>query len=146
MPNICRCGHSNSDSALHCENCGERLVVEKKEYAPYQNDPYKNTQYSQSVAYAQPQYVQPVVAQAVTQGENPVSIGAWVGLIVLFCIPFVNLISLIIVLCVAENKTLKNYVIANFIIAGSIVVLTILLFFLLGASAIGLAELISNTY
>lgn len=142
MPNICRCGHTNSDSALHCENCGERLVVEKKEYAPYQNDPYKNTQYSQSVAYAQPQYVQPVVAQ----GENPVSIGAWVGLILLFCIPFVNIISLIIVLCVAENKTLKNYVIANFIIAGIMIALVVLLCVLLGASIIGLAEIIANSY
>lgn len=143
MPMKCRCGHENPDSALHCENCGEQLGVERKEYAPYQSNPYQNTPYSQPAPYNQQvQYAQPIMAQ----GEQPVSIGAWVGLILLFCIPFVNIISLIIVLCVAENKTLKNYIIANFIIAGVAVALVILLFVLLGASAIGLAEIIANSY
>ena len=126
MSIMCKCGCENSDSALHCENCGERLGVEVKEYAPYQNNPYQNTSYENQYGTYQtpPQYYQPYYN---TQEEQPVSIGAWVGLLFLFAIPFVNLITYIVILCVSRNKTLKNLVLAQFIVIGIAVVISLLL-------------------
>ena len=145
MSIMCKCGCENPDSALHCENCGEQLAVERKEYAPYQNNPYHKTQYGGQQGYYAPQ--QPYQPQlAYTQAEKPVSIGAWVGLMILFCIPFVNIISLIIVLCVAENKTLKNYIIANFILAAIMIALFILLVVVIGVSVAEFADAFANYY
>ncbi len=118
MSIMCKCGCENSDNALHCENCGEKLGFEKQEYNPYQN-----TQYGGQYGTYQtpPQYYQPTV-----QTEQPVSIGAWVGLLFLFSIPFVNLITYIVILCSSQNKTLKNLVLAQFIVIGIAVVATFL--------------------
>lgn len=143
MPVKCQCGHENPDSAFHCENCGEQLAVERKEYAPYQNNPYQNTQYNQSAPYNQQPY-QPQLAY--TQAEKPVSIGAWVGLLIVFCIPFVNIIAFIITLCAAENKTLKNYIIANFILAAIMIALFILLVVVIGVSVAEFADAFANYY
>ena len=146
MPIKCRCGQENPDSALHCENCGEQLAVERKEYAPYQNNPYQNTPYGQSVPYNQQPYQSQPIQLAYTQAEKPVSIGAWIGLLILFCIPVVNVIALIITLCAAENKTLKNYIIANFIIAAIIVIVFILLLVVVGISAAEFADAFASYY
>ena len=143
MPIKCSCGQENPDSALHCENCGEQLGIERKEYAPYQNNPYQNTQYGQSAPYNQQPY-QPQLAY--TQAEKPVSIGAWVGLLILFCIPVVNVVALIVTLCAAENKTLKNYVIANFILAAIMIALFILLVVVIGVSVAEFADAFANYY
>ena len=143
MPVKCQCGHENPDSAFHCENCGEQLGVERKEYAPYQNNPYQNTQYNQSAPYNQQPY-QPQLAY--TQAEKPVSIGAWVGLLILFCIPVVNVVALIVTLCAAENKTLKNYVIANFILAAIMIALFILLVVVVGVSVAEFADAFAGYY
>ncbi|MBR4095686.1 MAG: hypothetical protein IKK42_00100 [Oscillospiraceae bacterium] len=145
MPVKCQCGHENPDSAFHCENCGEQLGVERKEYAPYQNNPYQNNQYGGQQGYYAPQ--QPYQPQlAYTQAEKPVSIGAWVGLLIVFCIPFVNIIAFIITLCAAENKTLKNYIIANFILAAIMIALFILLVVVVGVSMAELADAFANYY
>lgn len=145
MSIMCKCGCENSDSALHCENCGEKLGVQQGGYNPYQpvQEVYPQNNYGQN-AYAQPQ--QPYYQPAVNQGEQPLSIGAWVGLLLLFAIPFVNIIALIVVLCVTQNKTLRNYVIAQFIIVGISVALVILLVVAIGASAFEFAEYLYSNY
>ncbi|MBQ7981642.1 MAG: hypothetical protein IJ305_08565 [Oscillospiraceae bacterium] len=119
MSIMCKCGCENSDSALHCENCGEKLGVQQKEYAPYQNNPYQNTPYGGQQSYYPSQ-------QYYGQSEQPVSIGAWVGLLFLFSIPIVNIITYIVILCSSQNKTLKNLVLAQFIVIGIGVVLAFL--------------------
>lgn len=121
MSIMCKCGCENSDNALHCENCGEKLAFQKQEVNPYQNTPYGG-QYG--TYQAPPQYYQPNV-----QTEQPVSIGAWIGLLFLFSIPFVNLITYIVILCASQNKTLKNLVLAQFVVIGIVFVLSFLIIF-----------------
>ncbi len=134
MPIKCQCGQENPDSALHCENCGERLGLPQEDYNPYQQtqDAVPQNNYQQE-AYTQPQqpyYYQPPV----NQGEQPVSIATWVGMLLLFSIPAVNIVALIVVICVSQSKSLKNYAIAQFIIMGAAFLLSMLLFVGLGAA------------
>jgi len=137
MPIKCQCGHENPDSAFHCENCGERIAVQQEDYLYQKAAPqnaYQQTEYTQQPYYQQPYYQQPA-----NQGEQPVSVGTWVGLLLLFSIPFVNIIALII-LCASQRKSLRNYAIAQLIIMGAVFVLTILFVVGLGWSVSELVD------
>lgn len=137
MPIKCQCGHENPDSAFHCENCGERIAVQQEDYSYQKAAPqnaYQQTEYTQQPYYQQPYYQQPA-----NQGEQPVSVGTWVGLLLLFSIPFVNIIALII-LCASQRKSLRNYAIAQLIIMGAVFVLTILFVVGLGWSVSELVD------
>lgn len=87
--------------------------------------------YSQQQAQAQPQYqqqyYQPQQQQQYYQPQNvapsydntskPVTVGKWVGLLILSAIPVVNIICWIVWLCSSTtNKSIKNFLVAEIVV------------------------------
>ena len=104
-------------------------------YAPQPTQPTQPTQpaydYSQQQAQAQPQYqqqyYQPQQQQQYYQPQNvapsydntskPVTVGKWVGLLILSAIPVVNIICWIVWLCSSTtNKSIKNFLVAEIVV------------------------------
>lgn len=107
-------------------------------YAPQPTQPAQPTQptqpaydYSQQQAQAQPQYqqqyYQPQQQQQYYQPQNvapsydntskPVTVGKWVGLLILSAIPVVNIICWIVWLCSSTtNKSIKNFLVAEIVV------------------------------
>ncbi|MBP1560583.1 MAG: zinc ribbon domain-containing protein [Oscillospiraceae bacterium] len=132
----CKCGCENPDNAVKCENCGEKIGVRQNEYNSYQSIPQNAQpqyyQQPQQQYYQQPQ--QPYYQQNYDRLELPVSIGGWIGYLILFSIPIVNIITYIVILCASQNKTLKNFILAQLILVAIVVVLLILGSIALGVS------------
>jgi len=59
--------------------------------------------------------------------DEVVSIGAWIGILIVTAIPFVNFIGLLIMAFVVENKNIKNYARASLTLLVIGLVLAILL-------------------
>ena len=76
--------------------------------------------------------------------NTDMSVGAWIGTLLLTCIPLVNLICLIVwaVSSSPEKRSRKNWAIAQFIIFLAVIVLIVLLYVVLGVSV--LSALSSN--
>lgn len=72
--------------------------------------------------------------------EAPMTIGQWVGTLLLCCIPCVNIILLIVWACSAENKSKKNWALAQIIISVVVIVIYVILIVALGASLQGAME------
>lgn len=129
-------------------------------YAPQPAQPTQPTQptqpaydYSQQQAQAQPQYqqqyYQPQQQQQYYQPQNvapsydntskPVTVGKWVGLLILSAIPVVNIICWIVWLCSSTtNKSIKNFLVAEIVVYAisiGVVVLVSVLLAALGISA-----------
>lgn len=104
-------------------------------YAPQPTQPTQPTQpaydYSQQQAQAQPQYQQQYyqpqqqqqyyqpqnVAQSYDNTSKPVTVGKWVGLLILSAIPVVNIICWIVWLCSSTtNKSIKNFLVAEIVV------------------------------
>ena len=104
-------------------------------YAPQPTQPAPEPQpaydYSQQQAQAQPQYqqqyYQPQQQQQYYQPQNvapsydntskPVTVGKWVGLLILSAIPVVNIICWIVWLCSSTtNKNIKNFLVAEIVV------------------------------
>lgn len=104
-------------------------------YAPQPTQPTQPTQpaydYSQQQTQAQPQYqqqyYQPQQQQQYYQPQNvapsydntskPVTVGKWVGLLILSAIPVVNIICWIVWLCSSTtNKSIKNFLVAEIVV------------------------------
>lgn len=107
-------------------------------YAPQPTQPTQPIQptqpaydYSQQQAQAQPQYqqqyYQPQQQQQYYQPQNvapsydntskPVTVGKWVGLLILSAIPVVNIICWIVWLCSSTtNKSIKNFLVAEIVV------------------------------
>lgn len=98
-------------------------------YAPQPTQPAYD--YSQQQAQAQPQYqqqyYQPQQQQQYYQPQNvapsydntskPVTVGKWVGLLILSAIPVVNIICWIVWLCSSTtNKSIKNFLVAEIVV------------------------------
>ncbi len=77
----------------------------------------------QQPQYQQPQYQQPV--QPIVELEKPMTIGQWIGTILLGLIPCVNIILLIVWAASATNKSKKRWAIATLIVAAILIVLYI---------------------
>lgn len=105
-------------------------------YAPQPTQPAQPTQptqpaydYSQQQAQAQPQYQQQYyqpqqqqyyqpqnVAPSYDNTSKPVTVGKWVGLLILSEIPVVNIICWIVWLCSSTtNKNIKNFLVAEIV-------------------------------
>lgn len=131
-------------------------------YAPQPTQPAPEPQpqaqpaydYSQQQAQAQPQYqqqqyYQPQQQQQYYQPQNvapsydnttkPVTVGKWVGLLILSAIPVVNIICWIVWLCSSTtNKSIKNFLVAEIIVYAisiGVVILVSVLLAALGVSA-----------
>ena len=108
-------------------------------YAPQPTQPAPEPQpqaqpaydYSRQQAQAQPQYqqqyYQPQQQQQYYQLQNvapsydntskPVTVGKWVGLLILSAIPVVNIICWIVWLCSSTtNKSIKNFLVAEIVV------------------------------
>ena len=101
-------------------------------YAPQPTQPTQPAyDYSQQQAQAQPQYqqqyYQPQQQQQYYQPQNvapsydntskPVTVGKWVGLLILSAIPVVNIICWIVWLCSSTtNKSIKNFLVAEIVV------------------------------
>lgn len=101
-------------------------------YAPQPTQPTQPAyDYSQQQTQAQPQYqqqyYQPQQQQQYYQPQNvapsydntskPVTVGKWVGLLILSAIPVVNIICWIVWLCSSTtNKSIKNFLVAEIVV------------------------------
>ena len=59
--------------------------------------------------------------------DKVVSIGSWIGILILTAIPFINLIALLIMAFSSDNENIKNYGKASLIIVAIPLALLILL-------------------
>ena len=101
-------------------------VQQQPVYQAPQQPVYQQPQYA---APQQPQYIPP---QSVN--EKPVSVGGWIGTILLTCIPCVGLIMMFVWAFGNGNTTKKNWARAGLIFMLIAVVITLILVFALGAS------------
>ena len=117
------------------------------QYQSYNNgyNQQYNTQYQQTYN-SQP--VPPVVPPYGTPNTQPVSIGGWIGVMLLTCLPIVNLIMLFVwAFSSSTKKSLKNYARASLILALIGVVLVVVVSIILAASGINIfSELFRSGY
>lgn len=87
-------------------------------------------------------YERPAAAPATT---TDMSVGAWIGTLILTCIPIVNLICLIVwaVSSSPEKRSRKNWAIAQFVVILIGIVLSVFLYSVIGAS---LMSALSSVY
>lgn len=87
-------------------------------------------------------YERPAAAPATT---TDMSVGAWIGTLILTCIPVVNLICLIVwaVSSSPEKRSRKNWAIAQFVVILIGIVLSVFLYSVIGAS---LLSALSSVY
>lgn len=112
-----KCGGVLEDTADFCPLCGEKQAA-----AP-------------NVDYSQPQqnFNQPNYNSApVSQEDFHTGIGGWIGWILLSSL--LGLIGLIITICCAKDKSVKNWAIATLIISAIVVVIMIIVFVVAGVS------------
>ncbi len=148
-----KCGFENAENAVVCNNCGEFLadvsleqpvVDEQPTYqapsqpvyqAPsqpvYQQPAYQQPAYQQPV-YQQPVYQQPV-QQVIPEGySETVSVGDWVGSMLLMCIPIVGLILLFVWAFGGAKPSKANYFKACLLITLISVGISLVVFVLFG--------------
>lgn len=87
-------------------------------------------------------YERPAAAPATT---TDMSVGAWIGTLILTCIPIVNLICLIVwaVSSSPEKRSRKNWAIAQFVVILIGIVLSVFLYSVIGVS---LMSALSSVY
>ena len=87
-------------------------------------------------------YERPATAPATT---TDMSVGAWIGTLILTCIPIVNLICLIVwaVSSSPEKRSRKNWAIAQFVVILIGIVLSVFLYSVIGVS---LMSALSSVY
>lgn len=115
MAKICsNCGTQCADSFTSCFTCGAK--IESTQPQQQKEPTYEQQSYQQSYqqpVYQQPSYQQPLYSQI----DETVSVGAWVGNMILLSIPVVNIIMLIVWACSSTKRSLKNFAIAQFVLA-----------------------------
>lgn len=87
----------------------------------YSQQAQAQPQYQQQYYQPQPQqqqYYQPQnVAPSYDNTSKPVTVGKWVGLLILSAIPVVNIICWIVWLCSSTtNKSIKNFLVAEIVV------------------------------
>lgn len=106
---ICKeCGEINSGSARYCSNCNSSLLDVKK---TEQSDGPINYSKDKSIAYS----------------SDTVSIGQWVGIMIVLAIPFINIIALFVLAFTWDNENINNFGKASLILALVGFVLVVLL-------------------
>ena len=128
-----KCGFENAEGALVCSSCGDVLTeatAQEASQPAYQAPAQPAYQapvqpaYQQPVyqpayqpAYQQPVYQQPV-QQVIPEGySETVSVGDWVGSMLLMCIPIVGLILLFVWAFGGAKPSKANYFKACLLIA-----------------------------
>lgn len=110
---------------------------------------YNDRQYSDRQYNAQPYnagYQQPVYREYVRDDE-PVSIGSWIGVWFLTCIPIVGFIMLIVWACGGTRKTsLKNWARAQFVIVLIFILIWLIIALIMYASGYNFGNIFSFRY
>ena len=117
---ICsKCGSNQPDGATFCESCGAAMTTAPAPTGNFQQG-YQQQGYQQQ-GYQQQGYQQPAQTPY-SQGQEEmapvVSIGSYIGRMLLACIPLVGLIMQIVWACSESNRSKRNFAIANLIMIG----------------------------
>lgn len=122
---------ANDPFAYNTMNLGQaqqqQQVPPMQQYQPQQQIPPMQQMY-------QPQYG---AANTAWQDPNdqPLSVGGWIGTMIVLMIPVVNFIMLLVWAFGSGNKSRKNYCLASLIIAVVMIVLIVLFYMVVGVSA-----------
>ncbi len=135
-----KCGHKNPEGAKFCENCGTTFAPQaappaqaQAAYTPPPAPPVAPPPPApapqQAYAYQQP------VTPAPSVLDSPMSVGQYIGTIILFGIPIVGFILMLVWAFSSEvNKNKKNFALANLILIVIGIVLSIVLTVVFGGA------------
>lgn len=118
------CKAEITEGAKFCVNCGYSIPDDPAPVqvpaAPVYAPPAQQTPSQQFYAPPSQQgYVQPAYAQAPVPAapQDPVSVLAYIGMILLSGIPLLGFIGIIIIAVCSKNKSVKNFCFATIILA-----------------------------
>ena len=134
------CGATMSSDAKFCLSCGtptgtgQPVAPQAPTYTPPQPT------YIQP-AYNQPAYSQPKFGQ--TQGVPPLSVGGYIGMFLLLCIPIVNFILLLVWSFGGNvNQNKKNYARATLLL----MVIGVVLSIVFGGVLVGILQSVTSGF
>lgn len=114
-----KCGMENADGVKFCGKCGNLL----EQVEAVTTNPAPQPQPEVQIIPPTP----PMGNYYQTETKKPISIIGWMGYLLVFCIPIVNIIVMIVKLFTSKNKTFKNYVWATLIWTVILIILGIIL-------------------
>lgn len=133
------CGNNNENGTAKCVFCGTTLIEDNQSSFTGNYNSQQNM--NNNAAYSAP-YVNnysPYLEENIPDKYKPVSAWGYVGYMLLFCIPLVNIILMLVFsFGGSTNVNLKNFSRAYLIIMVATIVITILLSVLLGAGMVAL--------
>ena len=149
-----KCGHSVGASNDNVFDSAETTILGKgqeQQANGYQQQAYSSAG-SQQPQYSnpQPQYSNPQPQQPPFNGYmqqplmdptmQPVSVGGWIGVFLLCCIPFVNIIMLFVwAFSGGTKKSLKNYARASLILTLISIILVVIISVIIAAMGINIS-------
>ena len=136
---------ANDPFAYNTMNLGQaqqqQQVQPMQQYQPQQSQqvpPMQQYQPQQQIPPMQQMY-QPQYGAANTAwqdpNDQPLSVGGWIGTMIVLMIPVVNFIMLLVWAFGSGNKSRKNYCLASLIIAVVMIVLIVVFYMVVGVSA-----------
>ena len=136
---------ANDPFAYNTMNLGQaqqqQQVPPMQQYQPQQSQqvpPMQQYQPQQQIPPMQQMY-QPQYGAANTAwqdpNDQPLSVGGWIGTMIVLMIPVVNFIMLLVWAFGSGNKSRKNYCLASLIIAVVMIVLIVVFYMVVGVSA-----------
>ncbi len=135
-----KCGAPVDDGAVVCASCGEAVVsaaepvnsVPVVESAPVaEPTPFQAQPVYQQPVYQQSVYQQPVIPEGYSE---TVSVGEWIGSMLLMMIPVVNFILMLVWAFGGSKKSKSNFFKANLILVLIGVVIGVLIGVFFGAA------------
>ena len=123
-----KCGTDNPDNASYCRNCGSELSAIRKSRG-------SSDAYGAEKTYVYRKNVEPDPMAPAGYSAEPLSMWAYMGLTLLFCIPLAGFICLIVFSCGAvKNINLVNYSRGLLLLAIIAMILSFLLMYAFGLS------------
>ena len=134
---------ANDPFAYNRMNLGQpqqtQQVPPMQQYQPQQQVPPMQQYQSQQQVPPMQQMYQPQYGTANTSwqdpNDQPLSVGGWIGTMIVLMIPVVNFIMLLVWAFGSGNKSRKNYCLASLIIAVVMIVLIVVFYIVVGVSA-----------
>lgn len=118
-----KCGFTNADGAVICQNCGEALVAQQPaQQAGYQQNTYHPVN---QMPVQQPVYVvpgQPIVPDGYSE---TVSVKEWLGSMALMLVPIVNIVMIFVWAFGDTKKSKSNFYKASLIYSAIVMVISI---------------------